>query len=229
MGVSASALAMAKLEVMRAVGAIDKDGENTNQHYKFASEKHIVEVMRAAMLEHGLAMYPSSASDVQVIPRQKGGWLVVWVQTYTLVHAPTGQAERIQVVTSGFDTLDKGAFKGMTGALKYALRQAFLISIGGDDAENDKTSNEPKPPPKGFANQADEAGFYDAVSNLLKQQDVDRFIAWMRNAQGVDGWPGDVADSTHDWRLWFCKFMDGDEKVGGHVGLVWYNQWLVQS
>jgi hypothetical protein len=51
---------------------------------------------------------------------------------YRLTHAPSGTCEECEVLGEASDAGDKAAPKAMTGAMKYFLRQSFLIETGDD-------------------------------------------------------------------------------------------------
>ena len=133
-------LAAAKCAVMAQVGWVKKTGENKFHRYKYASEADLNAALQTAMSEHGLAMAPTKCGlSRNEGPKTRKGvaqWLTEGVMTYTLLHT-SGVSETIEVWGSGIDGEDKGAYKAMTGALKYALRQAFLIPTG-DDPDADR-------------------------------------------------------------------------------------------
>ena len=99
------------------------------------------------MAANGLAFVPVSMTpDINEhapTSKNKRQWLTVIHAVYRLCHT-SGQWMDVQSVGCGIDGEDKGVPKAMTGALKYAIRQAFLIPTG-DDPENsgDQTSTAP--------------------------------------------------------------------------------------
>ena len=120
------------LQVMTQIGYIVKDGkvEFGTTKYKYAGEAALIKQLRPAMIEAGLIM-PPIHSEAQV-----NGKMTTVTVTYQLTHVPSGQCMPICVVGQGADTNDKAAPKAMTGALKYALRQAFMLETG-DDPDRD--------------------------------------------------------------------------------------------
>ena len=141
-------------EIMRRVGYMEKDGYNQAQRYKYLSEAKIVEEIRGVMCDVGVIIVPHADQvDVQVIER--GGKsptiLTTIVSTYSFVCADDGDSIQVRVVSQGTDTQDKGAFKSLTGGLKYALKQTFLIPTGDDPEKDDDQyddEEERKPAPK---------------------------------------------------------------------------------
>ena len=51
---------------------------------------------------------------------------------YTFTDVDTGEEITAKVAGEGLDPGDKAPYKAMTGALKYALLQSFLLATGDD-------------------------------------------------------------------------------------------------
>jgi G3E family GTPase len=91
-----------------------------------------------ALAELGVIVIPHLESiESEPLPTSKER-IVRVVMDYTLVDSQTGERETIRVAGEGRDPGDKGPYKAMTGALKYALLQTFLIATG-DDPENERS------------------------------------------------------------------------------------------
>jgi hypothetical protein len=107
-------------------------------NYKFAGERAMIEEIRPAMVKHGIFVYPTSVREVkrETYQTSKGSTmnLVGVVVTYQFAHSG-GTGLTVEVYGEGADVGDKAAPKAMTGAFKYALRQAFCIETG-DDPDN---------------------------------------------------------------------------------------------
>src|ERR1700738_5163472 len=56
---------------------------------------------------------------------------------YTFMDRDTAEEITVKVAGEGLDTGDKAPYKAMTGALKYALLQSFLLATG-DDPEDER-------------------------------------------------------------------------------------------
>jgi hypothetical protein len=135
---------MAKIAaIVTAIDHVEKDGKNTQHNYKFVSESAFLEAVRGEMSARNVTVYPTVVpGTVQVHNRAENGdkgFITTCVVGYTFTDADSGESFTAEVLTQGYDTLDKGAFKAMTGAIKYALRQTFMIPTG-DDAEHDTSS-----------------------------------------------------------------------------------------
>ncbi len=118
-------------------GYVQKDGENTFHRYKYASEDGLLTVLRPAMVQHGLILIPSVA--VEPGPWQDEHGNSHLIMEYTLAHT-SGEVwpQPIRVPGCGNDRHkngtvgDKGMYKAMTGANKYALFKLFQIATGDD-------------------------------------------------------------------------------------------------
>lgn len=126
----ASKLAEAICAIMGEVGYVQKTGRNDHHRYTYTSDKDLLDKLQPAMSRHGLSMFPTHIDRIEVGKRTD---LMV---TYELRHV-SGETATVMAPGSGADTQDKGAYKAMTGAYKYALRQTFAIPTG-DDAEKDE-------------------------------------------------------------------------------------------
>lgn len=136
-------VAEAMQKIADEVNFVEKTGENTFQKYSYVSELDLLLAVRPIMMKYGVFCYPL---DINVISERSHDRTEA-VVTYRFVHAPSGEFLDVKVISAGADKGDKGPFKLMTGALKYALRQAFLIAAGDDPEAYDpdtgkRTSNE---------------------------------------------------------------------------------------
>jgi hypothetical protein len=119
------------IAVMREVGYVQKAGHNDFQNYKYATEADAIKSIRPAMLKHGLCMIPSVESITQD----------EWGNTNVLMHYrifdEEGNFLSFRAAGSGNDKNskgvgDKGIYKALTGASKYALLKTFLMETGDD-------------------------------------------------------------------------------------------------
>jgi hypothetical protein len=129
------ALAAAKLEVMRSCPYVQKQ-KSAGLNYSFAGEADLIASLRPALLLHGLSVAPVKVTVLEQGRYQtvKGSLLnhVLVAVTYRLTHASSGEAEECEVLGEASDAGDKAAPKALTGAMKYFLRQTFLIETGDD-------------------------------------------------------------------------------------------------
>jgi hypothetical protein len=65
------------------------------------------------------------------------GQLTRVVMSYSFMDAESAEQITVRVAGEGLDPGDKGPYKAMTGALKYALMQSLLLASG-DDPEDER-------------------------------------------------------------------------------------------
>lgn len=138
---------VAKLcEVMAAVEKIPKRGVNEHYGYRYATEADVVEHVRKELAERKVFLLPN-VKDIQereVVTRKGNKEIVTTVTVeYTFLDGETGETLAFIMVGSGQDAGDKGIYKALTGATKYALMKSFLIPTG-DDPEKE-TVQKPAP------------------------------------------------------------------------------------
>ena len=139
------------MAVMKEVGYVQKAGHNDFQNYKYATEADAIKAIRPAMLNHGLCMIPS----VESVNQDEWGNTNV-IMLYRIFDEE-GNFLSFRAAGSGNDKNskgvgDKGIYKALTGASKYALLKTFLMETGDDPevpGEQDKPfKQEPKAEPK---------------------------------------------------------------------------------
>ena len=151
--------------MMRDVGYVQKAGHNDFQNYKYATEADAIAALRPAMIKHGLCMIPS----VESVEQDE------WGNTNILMHYrildEEGNFLSFRAAGSGNDKNskgvgDKGIYKALTGASKYALLKTFMMETGDDPevpSQQEKESKpEPKPEVKPKAEIVDESDLSDA-------------------------------------------------------------------
>ena len=178
--------------VMAAVTSVAKTGKNQSQNYKYAKDEDIVAAVRAAMIDQGLVLIPNVRQmdwrDIQ--GKDKAIPVCVLTVEFTITDGKDSHA--FLIVGSGMDSGDKGPYKAMTGAEKYALLKLFLIPTGDDPEKDDK----PQRPPR------DNTVRPDAPSTISKEQQKAVFAtasaifppeeikARVKDALGKFGWKG---------------------------------------
>lgn len=130
----AGGLAAKMARVMMRTSAIPKSGRNDFHRYDYATETDIVQEIRGAMAEEGIAIFPSVVEhSVEGSGKQQVSTVTLEI---TLVCADSGQERTVRWVGQGADSGDKGYYKAYTGAMKYFLLKTFLLPTG-DDPERD--------------------------------------------------------------------------------------------
>jgi hypothetical protein len=164
MGMDQGNLARAVLAVMKSVQYVEKRGVNTFHGYNYATEADVVAAIRKGMIDNDLVLLPrmhfaTTAENGAIVDEYGITHLSV---EYTLIHTVSGERAVVSAVGSGSDKNrngvgDKGTYKAITGAHKYALMKLFLIETGDDperqdevydDRKDDKRAGPPPVPPK---------------------------------------------------------------------------------
>ena len=121
------------VRVMDSMKRIPKRGHNSHFNYDFVTDGDVLDAVRAAMVEQGIALFVSFSEA-----ERRDGKITVGKFTLTFADSETGQTHDVQWIGEGQDTQDKGAAKAATSAVKYALLKTFMISTG--DAADDPDS-----------------------------------------------------------------------------------------
>jgi hypothetical protein len=133
-------------EVMGEVERIAKNGKNDHFNYKFATEADIAAAVREHMSSRHLMLVPSvEKTEWEKVARKNGETkLCTLTVRYRLMDGDSGEEMEFVIMGQGEDSMDKGTYKAMTGATKYALMKLFLIPTGDDpeiDSEHRHTPN----------------------------------------------------------------------------------------
>ena len=142
----AASIAKRMLQVMKKVGYVQKDGKNDFHGYKYASEANLIAALRPELINAGLVLIPS----VTHVGQDEHGNTHVQM-TFTILDEE-GNTFSFTGAGSGNDKArngnvgDKGIYKAITGATKYALMKTFLLETGDDpEVASDHDRHEPAP------------------------------------------------------------------------------------
>lgn len=123
----------------------------TGVSYPVLLEDEVLEKLQPELMNYGLTIAPEKVkvafSESYTTTKGQVWNRSILTVTYRLTHAKTGQSKKITAAGEGADAGDKSVAKAMTMALKYALRQAFLIRTGTDDPDkvpSDESAKAPK-------------------------------------------------------------------------------------
>jgi hypothetical protein len=127
---------------MKATGMVAKTGRNDFHNYAYATEADVVDSVRPHMIENDLMLIP----HVDTVNHDAHGNTNIIVN-YRLYHV-SGDFIEFNIAASGNDRNksgvgDKGIYKALTGASKYAMLKLFSLATG-DDPENDHNQKKNK-------------------------------------------------------------------------------------
>jgi len=115
--------------VMGRLDRIPKRGINQHFKYAYVTDADVLEGVRKAMAEEGLAFFVNTVDIEQDGNRTTGTYDV------TFADGETGAALTVTWIGEALDAQDKGMSKALTGAIKYGLMKTFLISTGDTDPD----------------------------------------------------------------------------------------------
>jgi hypothetical protein len=135
----------AVMAVMAAVTNVPKSGVGPREHggYSYRKLDDAVDAVGAAFREHAL-MVQSTVRNVDYTEYEREGrnGVTRWNRcTLTIQYRFTslvdGSFLEFEAIGQGLDSSDKSSNKAMSGALKYALSQAFMLATGELDPDGE--------------------------------------------------------------------------------------------
>lgn len=134
-------------EVRRRIGYIQKRGHNERFNYSYVTAADIAGSVGDLLSELGVVVIPSLENITYESTPGRGETtrMARVVMAYTFSDVDSGEEIVAKVAGQGLDTGDKAPYKAMTGALKYALLQSFLLATG-DDPEDERADTHFTPP-----------------------------------------------------------------------------------
>jgi len=131
--------------VMQRVGYVLKTGKMDagKTKYSYAGEADLIAALRPSLIECGITFAVKNISNLNHTAVEKEQFYegkrsvkteyhVTGIWHFVFTHAASGTEIEVVGLGEGHDSLDKASYKAATGALKYALRQTFIIETGDD-------------------------------------------------------------------------------------------------
>jgi hypothetical protein len=186
----------ALLEVMNEVGYVQKTGKMDfgNTKYSYAGEVDLIKALRPALVKAGITFRCSGIDVINcddfITYKEWNGKTTESLNhrflakyTFAFTHAESDTSIDAFAVGDGMDSGDKASYKAATGALKYALRQTFIIETGDDPDDVHSETSQTQYDGVGFI----KAGFKTAKEgkdrfkeikdDLEACEDLDQFIS----------------------------------------------------
>jgi hypothetical protein len=133
-------LAAKLADVMKSIKRIKKTGRNAFHGYDYVTEADLVEAIRGEMAKRNIVLVPSVVNremrDMPPTSKGKAQFLTLLDVEFTFLDGDSEEKISFRIPGSGIDGEDKGVYKALTGAEKYALMKFFLVPTG-DDPERD--------------------------------------------------------------------------------------------
>lgn len=135
-------LACKLAEVMAAVKRIPKRGRNNFHGYDYVTEADLADAIRDELSQRNVILVPDVESyemkDMPDTAKGKKQFLTTVCVRWTFMDGDSDATVSFRVPGYGIDGEDKGGYKAMTGAEKYALMKFFLVPTGDDPEEDEK-------------------------------------------------------------------------------------------
>ena len=169
-------------EVRRRIGYIQKRGHNERHNYSYVTAADIAGSIGDILAELGVVVIPrlEDISYESAVGRGEAIRMARVVMAYTFADVDSGEEIVAKVAGQGLDPGDKAPYKAMTGALKYALLQSFLLATG-DDPEDERVDARFTTPGSDRPISADEVR---ALQSLIDDTgtDLERVLAYYKVA-----------------------------------------------
>jgi len=130
-------------EVRRRIGYIQKRGYNERHNYSYVAAADIAGTVGDILAELGVVVIPRLESityEPNTPGRTDSVRIARVIMAYTFTDVNSAEELTARVAGEGLDVGDKASYKAMTGALKYALLQSFLLATG-DDPEDERADS----------------------------------------------------------------------------------------
>jgi hypothetical protein len=124
--------------VRRRLAYVQKRGYNQRSNYNYVTAADIAGAVGDILAELGVVVIPrleSISHEPARTGRAEIEHVARVVMNYTFMDVDTAEEITVKVAGEGLDPGDKAPYKAMTGALKYALLQSFLLATGDDPEE----------------------------------------------------------------------------------------------
>lgn len=131
--------------IMAEFPSVPKAHVNSFHKYSYRSADDILAALKPLLVKHGVLM-AVSGSDVKTDTLNESILTTVEMTVTFWDPDDLGPVISCRAFGQGVDKGDKGVYKAITGALKYALLTNFLIP-GSEDPEQDSPTITPSPEP----------------------------------------------------------------------------------
>lgn len=145
------------VKIMSQIGWIEKGStvDMGRTKYDYVSEAQFIAEVRPLLIENSVLVLPVQVDNLTVTEKQgekSSSYITTFSMRYRVVDAESGEYIDLEMPGQGADATDKGAYKTLTGILKYLFRQMFLIGTGDDpEATDDRGSRVSNKKPNNYS------------------------------------------------------------------------------
>jgi len=132
------------VEIRSELGPVQKTKRNPHFNYNYVGEAQITAIIGPRFDEHGI-LFTTSVKSMDVHHGQAKEGITVAVTTeHKIIDTDSKEEMIIYGAGVGWDSGDKGVYKAITGAVKYALMKMFLVTDEQDpEAGEQRAAPEP--------------------------------------------------------------------------------------
>jgi hypothetical protein len=169
-------------EVRRRIGYVQKRGHDELFNYSYVTAADIAGSIGDLLSELGVVVIPRLENITYESAASRGETtrMARVVMAYTFADVDSREQIVAKVAAQGIDPGDKAPYKAMTGALKYALLQSFLLATG-DDPEDERADGRSSGGSPERLISADEIRIMKALINET-ETDLERVLAYYKIA-----------------------------------------------
>jgi len=185
-------------DIQAEVGAIAKDRENEQQHYKFRGVEDVLNMLHGLLAKHRVVVVPEKVGERhEERPSKSGGVLIARIYDikYT-AYAEDGSSVSAVVPGEGMDSGDKASNKALSGSYKYWAFLTFSIPTEGVLIDGDNGSPEPgKSQPRGNKTEPEGNGAGNGGGKRDRSEELEKPSTKLKREigeilnQNVDGVP----------------------------------------
>lgn len=204
------------IAIMRAVGPIAKDSQNTQQNYRFRGIDAVYNACHPHFAEHGVFSTSEIVENVHTTEPDKNGKPVnrAILKIRFTYFAEDGSHVSTEVVGEGMDYGgDKASNKAMSVADKYALLQLLKIPVAMVDPDRSD-------PPVRNPGRRSEPKVAPRDSREKQQPILDRFVAVKDRWKIAQIQDGGFAE-PQDWQQFVCASCEGIDPKNCLIPAAW--------
>lgn len=130
------------VEILAELGPMEKKSRNPHFGYNYVGEGQVMAELRHRLASRQVFLFTSVETCVPHYGEGKLGTYVAVTTKHTFFDADSKEQFVVNGAGVGWDSGDKGVYKAITGAMKYALMKNFLVTD-----EQDPEADEQAPAP----------------------------------------------------------------------------------
>lgn len=172
--------------IQQEVTTVKKGGRNEFHKYDYVKEEDLVAVIKPLLKIHKLSVNQIGAKQTVI------GTLTLVDIKYRITDIDSGDFIEVEGIGQGAASDDKGAYKALTGSMKYFLAKFFMVPTGDDPEQEVKEGKAKKD--AGSATQAKGAATKGGAASPAEQALA--MIAKCKDEAKLEDWKAKAMAST---------------------------------